>query len=317
MDMEIKAIEKNGTSELATLPEGAKKIGVKWICKTKLNENGEVDKYKARLVAKGYTQQFGIDYIEAFAPVARWDTIRMILALAAHKGWNVYQLDVKSAFLHGELKEVVFIEQPQGYEKKGAEDKVYRLKKALYGLKQAHRAWYSRIESYFVNEGFERCYCEHTLFIKTEQGGSFLVFSLYVGDLIFIGNDEAMFARFKDSMKKEFNMSDLGKMKYFLGVQVVQISKGIFISQKKYAKEVLERFGMEGCNPVKNPIVPGSKLVEDEGGASIDAIAYKQIVGSLMYLTATRPDLAYVVSFISRLMERPTDLHHQAVKRIL
>lgn len=315
MDMEIKAIEKNGTWELTTLPEGAKKIGVKWIFKTKLDENGEVDKYKARLVAKGYTQQFGIDYTKVFSPVAGWDTIRMILALAAHKGWNVYQLDVKSAFLHGELKEEVFIEQPQGYEKKGAEGKVYKLKKALYELKQAPRAWYSKIESYFVKEGFERCFCEHTLFIKTE-GGSFLVVSLYVDDLIFTGNDESMFARFKDSMRKEFDMSDLGKMKYFLGVEVMQSSKGIFISQKKYAKEVLERFGMERCNPMQNPIVPGSRLVKDEGGTSVDATTYKQMVGSLMYLTATRPDLAYVVSLISRFMERPTELHQQAVKRI-
>ncbi|PRQ32401.1 putative RNA-directed DNA polymerase [Rosa chinensis] len=131
MELEIKAIKKNETWELTTLLVGAKGIGVKWIFKTKLNENGEVDKYKARLVDKGYTQQLGIDYTEVFAPVARWDTIRMILALAACKGWSVYQLDMKSAFLHGDLNEAVFIEQPRGYEVKGEEDKVYRLKKAL------------------------------------------------------------------------------------------------------------------------------------------------------------------------------------------
>lgn len=163
----------------------------------------------------------------------------MILALATHKGCCVYQLDVKSAFLHGELNEAVFIEQPRGYEKKGVEDKVYRLKKALYGLKQAPRAWYSKIESYFVMEGFETCPSEHTLFIKSEEGGRYLVVSLYVNDLLFTGNDEATFERFKNSMKQEYDMSDLGKMKYFLGVEVVQRSKGIFISQKKYAKEVL------------------------------------------------------------------------------
>ena len=121
--------------ELTTLPAGAKKIGVKWVFKTKLNENGEVDKFKARLVAKGYSQQFGINYIEVFSPVARWDTIRMILAVIMCKGWSLYQLYVKSTFLHGELNEAVFIEQPQGYEVKGKEDKVYRLKKALYELK--------------------------------------------------------------------------------------------------------------------------------------------------------------------------------------
>ncbi|KAL6321590.1 hypothetical protein AAG906_024591 [Vitis piasezkii] len=317
MDLEIEAIERNGTWELTDLPEGVKKIGVKWVFKTKLNENGKVDKCKARLVAKGYAQQHGIDYTEVFAPVARWDTIRMVIALAARNGWSVYQLDVKSAFLHGELNEAVFIEQPQGYEKKGEEHKVYKLKKALYGLKQAPRAWYSRIEAYFIKEGFERCSCDHTLFIKTGDGGKILIVSLYVDDLIFTGNDESMFVKFKNSMKLEFDMTDLGKMKYFLGVEVLQNSEGIYISQRKYAKEVLERFGMEKSNSVKNPIVPGDRLTKNEGGVKVDATKYKQLVGSLMYLTATRPDLMYVVCLISRFMASPTEMHLQAAKRVL
>ncbi|PRQ17740.1 putative RNA-directed DNA polymerase [Rosa chinensis] len=295
MDQEIEAIERNHTWELTTLPAGAKTIGVKWIFKTKLNENGEVDKCKARLVAKGYAQQYGIDYTEVFAPVARWDTIRMVIALAAQKGWKVYQLDVKSAFLHGELTEAIFIDQPQGYVKKGDELKVYKLNKALYGLKQAPRAWYSRIEAYFIKEGFERCPHEHTLFVKSSKGGKILI----------------------KSMKDEFDMSDLGMMRYFLGVEVVQNEAGIYICQKKYASEILERFGMEKSNSVRNPIVPGFKLMKDEGGVKVDATMYKQIVGSLMYLTATRPDLMYVVSLISRFMSSPTELHMQAAKRVL
>jgi len=263
MKMEIDAIERNETWELTDLPKGMKKIRVKWVFKTKLNENGEVDKCKARLVAKGYAQQHGIDYTEVFALVARWDTIRMVIASAARHGWNVYQLNVKSAFLYGKLNESVFVEQPRGYEKKGEEHKVYRLKKALYGLKQASRAWYSRIETYFVKKGFERCDCEHTLFIKTGNEGTILIVSLYVDDLIFTGNSESLFVKFKNSMKLEFDMTDLGKMKYFLGVKVLQNFDGIYISQKKYAKDVLERFGMEKSNSVKNPIVPGVKLMKD------------------------------------------------------
>lgn len=199
---------------------------------------------------------------------------------------------------------------------KGEEDKIYKLKKALYGLKQGPRAWYIKLESYFMKEGFERCLSEHTLFTKSEEGGKLLVVSVYVDDIIFTDNDEAMFERFKNSMKQEFDMSDLGRMKYFLGVEVVQSSKGIFINQKKYANEVLKMFGMEYYNWVQNPIVPGCKLVKDEAGAVFDATTYKQMVGSLMYLIATRPDLAYVVSLISRFMERPTNLHYQAVKRV-
>lgn len=318
MDTEIKAIEKNNTWELTVLPAEAKPIGVKWVFKTKLNEEGKVDKHKARLVAKGYSQRQGIDYNEVFAPVARWDTIRTILALAAHKGWYVYQLDVKSAFLHGELAEAIFVEQPQGFEKQGEEHKVYRLKRALYGLKQAPRAWYSRIETYFVKEGFEKCFCEHTLFTKTSDKGSMLIVSLYVDDLIFTGNSECMFKGFKDSMMREFDMSDLGRMKYFLGVEVIQNAELIFICQKKYAREVLGRFGMEHSNAVQNPIVPGCKLTKNEENAKgVNTTEYKQLVGSLLYLTATRPDLMYAVGLVSRYMERPTEMHLQAVKRIL
>jgi hypothetical protein len=318
MNTEIKAIEKNNTWELTVLPAEAKPIGVKWVFKTKLNEEGKVDKHKARLVAKGYSQRQGIDYNEVFAPVARWDTIRTILALAAHKGWYVYQLDVKSAFLHGELAEAIFVEQPQGFEKQGEEHKVYRLKRALYGLKQAPRAWYSRIETYFVKEGFEKCFCEHTLFTKTSDKGSMLIVSLYVDDLIFTGNSECMFKGFKDSMMREFDMSDLGRMKYFLGVEVIQNAELIFICQKKYAREVLGRFGMEHSNAVQNPIVPGCKLTKNEENAKgVNTTEYKQLVGSLLYLTATRPDLMYAVGLVSRYMERPTEMHLQAVKRIL
>lgn len=157
MNEEIAAIERNNTWELVDLPQGHKTIGVKWVYKTKLKEDGEVDKYKARLVTKGYKQEFGVDYTEVFAPVARHDTIRLVLALAAQNSWPIFQLDVKSAFLHGDLQEQVFIDQPPGYIKPGCEDKVYKLKKALYGLKQAPRAWYSRIETYFL-KGFRNAH---------------------------------------------------------------------------------------------------------------------------------------------------------------
>lgn len=293
-----------------------KNVGVKWVYKTKYNEKGELDKHKARLVAKGYSQQHGINYHEVVAPVARRDTIRVILAVAAQRGWSVYQLDVKSAFLHGELKEDVFVEQPQGFEIKGEEEKVYKLRKALYGLKQALRAWYSRIESYFISEGFEKCYCEHTLLVKTEES-FILIVSLYVDDLIFTSNSENMFGKFKSSMMREFSMTDLEKMYYFAGVEVIQNEQCIFINQKRYATEVLERFSMVECNAMISPIVLGFKLSKDAGQAVVDETYFKKIIGSLMYLTATRPELVFSVSLISRYMEKPTELHLQAVKRVM
>ncbi|RDX67094.1 hypothetical protein CR513_54067, partial [Mucuna pruriens] len=279
------------------LPDGAKKVGVKWVYKTKFKENGEVDKYKARLVVKGCAQD------------VHTETIRLVVALAAQKGWTIYQLDVKSAFLHGELNETVYVDQPCGYVQKGDEHKVYKLKKVLYGLKQAPHAWYSRIEAYFLKEDFEKCDYEHTFFVKKEKEDKVLIVSLYVDDLIFTGKDELMFAKFKNSMMLEFDMTDLGKMKYFLGLEILQQLDGIFICQKKYALEMLQRFRMDRSNSVTNQIVPGVKLTKDESGVKVDKTYYKQIVGSLMYLTSTRPDLMY--------MENPTQLHLQLAKRVL
>lgn len=276
-----------------------------------------MDKYKARLVAKGYSQQQGVDYTEVFAPVARMDTVRMIVALAAQRSWMIYQLDVKSAFLHGELSEDVYVEQPRGYERQGSEDKVYKLHKALYGLKQAPRAWFSRIETHFFKEGLEKCPNEQTLFTKRSSEGKLLIVSVYVDDLIYTGNDEEMMCEFKSSMMRVFDMTDLGKMRFFLGIEVLQKADGIFICQRKYAVEVLKRFGMIESNAVSSPIVPGVKICRDDNGITVDETYYKQIVGSLMYLAATRPDMMFSVSLISRYMAKPTELHLQTAKRIL
>ncbi|XP_020421230.1 uncharacterized protein LOC18775571 [Prunus persica] len=300
MDAEIQAIEKNETWERTNLLEGQKTIGVKWVYKTKLNGKGEIDKFKARLVVKGYNQEHGVDYQEIFAPVARQDTIRLVVSFAAQNSWPIFQLDVKSAFLNGKLLEQVYIEEPPGYVIKGNEHKVYRLKNALYGLKQAPRAWYSCIEAYFEKAGFNKCPYEHTLFIKSGAEGKILIVCLYVDDLIFTGNDEAMFVDFKNSMMADFDITDLGKMKYYLGIEVVQTATGYFIGQKKYAQEVFERFHMENCNPVVTPTEPGLKLSRDLDEERVDSTYFKQIVGSLMYLTATRPDIMYAVCLISR-----------------
>ncbi|CAL1409608.1 unnamed protein product [Linum trigynum] len=316
MQVEMTSIKKNDTWELTVLPEGARCIGLKWVYKTKLKEDGLLDKHKARVVAKGFSQQHGIDFTEVFAPVARWDTIRTFLALAAAHGWPVFQLDVKSAFLNGTLTEEVYVEQPKGFVIAGEEHKVYRLKKALYGLKQAPRAWYSRIEGYFVAHGFQKCPYEHTLFVK-KIGKSILLVSLYVDDLMFAGNDPQLIAAFKQSMEAEFEMTDLGRMKYFLGVEVSQCKSGIFISQQKYTREVLERFKLLECNHVKNPMTPGLKFTKAGDGILVNSTEYKQLIGSLLYITATRPDIMYSVCLLSRFMENPTRQHMLAAKRVL
>lgn len=222
MDNEIESIEKNKTWELTTLPREAKRIGVKWIYKAKINELREIEKHKARLVAKGYSQKEGIDYKEVFASVARWDSVRCTIALAALNGWSIYQLDVKSAFLPGELSDTLYVDQPLGYVKKGEEYKLYKLHKALYGLKQVPHAWYSKIEQHFGEQGFAKCPYEHTLFVKINKEGKVLIASHYGDDLISTENDPVMFKEFKQSMMKSFDMTDLGKMKHFISIEVDQ-----------------------------------------------------------------------------------------------
>ena len=291
-------------------------IGVKWVYKVKVNEDGSFQRNKARLVAKGYTQQPGIDYDETFSPVSRLDTIRMLIALAAQKGWLLYQLDIKSAFLNGELTNEIYVEQPQGFVIEGAEDKVYRLKKALYGLKQASRAWYSQIDAYFIEHGFERSKSESTLYVKT-QGTSTLIVALYVDDLLFCGDDEKMIHDFKIEMMKRYEMSDMGLLHHFLGMEIYQENDGVFICQRKYSNNILKKFGMGDCNPTLIPLVVNEKMKKEDGEKKIDASIYRSMVGSLLYLCATRPDIMFASSMLSRFMNSPSQIHLGAAKRVL
>ncbi|KAL0384142.1 UNVERIFIED_CONTAM: Retrovirus-related Pol polyprotein from transposon RE1 [Sesamum radiatum] len=230
----------------------------------------------------------GIDYTETFAPVARLDTIRALVAIAANKKWKIYQMDVKSAFLNGYIDEEIYVEQPQGFIAKGYEEKVLRLKKALYGLKQAPRAWYSRIDNYFMNRGFRRSLSEPTLYVK-RQGNDTLIVSLYVDDLIYTGNNEKMIHDFKEDMMKTFEMSDLGLMHFFLGIEINQEKEGIFICQKKYTETLLKKFKMESCKTVTTPLVTGEKYKKEDGSEkSPSQVHYGAAKRILRYLQGTK-----------------------------
>ncbi|KAE8681376.1 hypothetical protein F3Y22_tig00111330pilonHSYRG00435 [Hibiscus syriacus] len=289
MDEEIKAIEKNDTWELTSLHKGHKAIGVKWVYKPKQNAKGEIERHKARLVTKGYSQKAGIDYDEVFATVARLETIRLIISLAAQNKWKIQQMDVKSSFLNGVIEEEVYIQKLSGDEFKGHKDKVLKLKKVLYGLKQEPRAWNSRIDKYFQENDFNKCPYEHALYIKIKD----------------------------DVMMKEFEMTDMRLMAYYLGIEVKQKKDGIFISQESYAKEILKKFKMENCNPISTPTEYGIKMSKHEEGESIDPTFFKSLVGSLPYRTCTRPNILHAVGLVSRYMESPTTTHFKAAKRIL
>ncbi|KAM2065116.1 hypothetical protein EV1_027912 [Malus domestica] len=225
-------------------------------------------------------------------------------------------MDVKSAFLNGILAEEVYIQQPSGYEIKGHENKVLKLKKALYGLKQAPRAWNSPIDKYFQENNFTKCPHEHALYVKVKDE-DILIVCLYVDDLIFTGSDPSIFEEFKRVMTKEFEMTDIGLMAYYLGIEVKQNEEGIFISQESYVKEILKKFKMDDCKPISTPMECGVKLTKHDEGERVDPTFFKSLVGSLRYLTCTRPDILYAVGLVSRYMENPTTTHLKTAKRII
>lgn len=313
---EIESIVKNNTWVLVELPIGVKPIGLKWVFKIKRNSDGSINKFKARLVAKGYVQQHGIDFEEVFAPVARRETIRILINLAAANGWHVHHLDVKTAFLHGELKEDVYVSQPEGFEKKGHENKVYKLNKALYGLCQAPRAWNTKLNSILVDMEFKKCTKEPSVYRKTVNGDRLIV-AVYVDDLFVTGTNKRIIDEFKQMMSSRFDMSDLGELTYYLGIEVKQHSEGITLNQKTYAQKILEEAGMSQCNLVHTPMDSGLKLYKAETEREIDATAFRKNVGCLRYLLHTRPDLSYCVGVLSRYMHSPRESHGVAMKQCL
>ena len=254
MNEEYESIIKNNTWDLVKLPDDKQPIGCKWLFKLKFRADGSIDKHKARLVAKGYSQIEGIDFEETFAPVAKLNTIRMIIALATKHHWKIHQLDVKSAFLNGDLKEEVYLVQPEGFVKKGEEHLVCRLKKALYGLKQAPRSWYEKIDSFFLMNGYERSKNDPNLYTMFNNEGQIVVISLYVDDLIITGSADNLIEEIKQQLSQKFEMKDLGEMQYCLGLEVWRDSSQTFLSQGKYAKSLLSRFKMDECKPSCIPL---------------------------------------------------------------
>ena len=316
MDEELGSIQDNKTWELVDPPNDHKIIGLKWVYKVKKDAEGNLVKHKARLVAKGYVQEQGVDFEEVFAPVTRMESVRLVIALAAQESWRLHHMDVKSAFLNGELKEEVYVKQPPGYIKKGEEHKVLKLHKALYGLCQAPRAWNIKLDRTLVSLGFEKSPLEHAMY-KRGKGKDRLLVRIYVDDLLITGADEEEIAKFKLQMKELFKMSDLGLLTYYLGIEVHQKPEGITLCQEAYAKKILESCSMEDCNPSHVPMEPRLKLSKRSQAPAVDATEYRSVVGSLRYLVNTRPDLAYSVGVVSRFMEAPTIEHWADVKQIL
>ncbi|GKE36249.1 retrovirus-related pol polyprotein from transposon TNT 1-94, partial [Tanacetum coccineum] len=268
--------------ELVSSPDGIKPLTLKWLFKNKHDEENTVIRNKTHLVVRGYRQEEGINFEEYFAPVTRMEAIRIFLAYAAHKGFTVYQMDVKTAFLHGSLKEDVYVCQPEGFIDADHPSHVYKLKKALYG----------RFDDDIV------------------------VVQVYVYDIIFSSTNPRYATLFSDLMKSRFEMSMMGEMMFFLGLLVNQSSCGIFINQSNYVLEILKKYGMETWDPVGTPMEIKDKLDLDQNRILVDATKYRSMIGALMYLTSSRPDIVHATCLYARYQAKTTEKHLKEVKRI-
>jgi Reverse transcriptase (RNA-dependent DNA polymerase) len=298
-----------------SLPPGKKAVGCKWVFTMKQNPEGRVERYKARLVAKRYSQTYGIDYDETFAPVAKMSTVRTLISLAANGDWKLHQLDVKNDFLHGDLLGEVYMKVPLSFGMKQTVGKVCRLKKSLYGLKQSPRVWFDRFRKVMVGMGYRQTNADHTVFFRRHEA-HITVLAVYVDDMIISGNDEGEIALLKKKLGKEFKVKDLGQLRYFLGIEIARGAEGIILSQRKYVLDLLTETGMLGCRPAVAPIDQKFKLSAD-AGEPVDRKRYQRLVGRLIYLSHTRLDISFAVSVVSRYMHDPREGHMDVVYQIL
>ncbi|GKA49971.1 retrovirus-related pol polyprotein from transposon TNT 1-94 [Tanacetum coccineum] len=300
--------------ELVDRPLYKNIINMKYLWKNKCDEENTVIRNKARLVAKGYNQQESDDFKESFAPIARLEAIWLFVAYAAHKSFPIYQMDVNTTFLNGPLKEEVYFNQPDGFVDPYHPDEVYRLKKALYGLKQALRAWYDELSNFLVSKGFSKGSIDPTMFI-IKYGDDILLVQIYVDDIIFGSTNPKPSKKFEKLMQSKFEMSIMGELKFFLGIQIHQSPCGIFINQAKYAQDILKKHGMTSCDSIGTPMAT-KPLDDDLSGNPVDQTKYHSIVEALMYLTASRPDIVHATCYCARYQARPTEKHLNEVKWI-
>jgi hypothetical protein len=315
MTKEHQSIMKNDVWEIVPRPKEKSVVTSKWVYKIKHATDESMDKYKARFVARGFPQKEGEDYDETFSPVARYTSIRAIISLAASMGWNLHQMELKTTFLNGAIEEEVYIEQPHGFEVHSRDTHVCRLKKALYGLKQAPRAWYARMDNYLTRLGFSKSHADPNLYYKVVDNAP-VILLLYVDDL-FITGEESLIIQCKKELAFEFDMKDLGLMHYYLGLEVWQKRGEVFLGQGKYAIKILQKFGMMDCKSMDTPMTTDIRKVKDPNSDPVHPSLYRQLIGSLMYLVNTRPDICFAVNTLSQFQVEPRHEHWIAAKHVL
>lgn len=324
---EMNSLEKSGTWVLVERPKNQKLVGCKWIFKMKPGIPGVEDKrYKGRVVAKGYSQKEGVDYNEIFSPVVKHVSIRILLSLVVNLDYELEQMDVKTAFLHGELEERILMEQPEGFVKKGDEDKVCLLKKSLYGLKQSPRQWNLKFDSFMQKIEFQKSKFDPCVYMKDVNTKRAVYLLLYVDDMLIASGNPKVIQALKDSLSKEFEMKDLGQASRILGMDIIRDrEKGtLVLSQQRYLEKVLKTFGMYEAKPVVTPTASHFKLKilhpkeRAEEFEHMKNVPYASVVGSLMYaMVGSRPDLGFAVGLVCRFMSHPSREHWEAAKWIL
>jgi histone deacetylase 1/2 len=310
MELEIEALRKNDTWRLVSPKSGVNVIDSKWVFKVKKHADGSIERYKARLVAKGFKQRYGLDYEDTFSPVVKPTTIRLLLSLAVTRGWSLRQLDVQNAFLHGVLEEEVYMRQPPGFVDPDHPHHLCRLVKALYGLKQAPRAWHARLGTVLRAHGFVSSTADTSLFLLQRPEVTMYIL-VYVDDIILISSSVSTADRLVSALGVDFAVKDLGKLHYFLGIEVTHFDSGLTLSQHKYSMDLLRRAGMLQCKSATTPMSATDKLSALDGDllSSEDATEYRSIVGGLQYLTITRPDVSYAVNRVCQYLHAPRDTH--------
>lgn len=278
-----------------------------WLFRTKYHADGSIERHKARLVAQGFSQVPGIDYSQTFSPVVKASTVRIVLSLAVLNNWKLHQLDVNNAFLNGELHELVYMEQPPGFQDPTLPHHVCRLNKALYGLKQAPRAWFHRLSTFLIASGFVCSKADTSLFVF-KRDSCILYLLVYVDDLILTGNQEAVIQSFITKLHDTFAIKDLGRLNFFLGLEVIYTDTGLFLSQSKYAHDILQRAALLEAKPTTTPLASNVAFVTS-GELFDDLTHYRSLVGALQYLTITRTDISYAVNQVSQFLQSPTRSH--------
>lgn len=320
MDEEMASLHANGTWSLEPVPAGVNPIPVKWVYKVKRDANGNIERFKARLVAKGFRQQEGIDFNEVFAPVSKHTTLRALLGLVAANDLELYHLDIKTAFLNGDLEETIYMQQPPGYEE-GRPGVVCRLHKALYGLRQAPRAWHLKLKDVLEELGYKASDADPGLYVQINKEHNVYVL-VYVDDILVIAKDQTTANQVKTALMSVFDTRDLGDATYFLGMELVRNRKErtLKIVQRRMIEELVNKYGLKDAKIKTVPMSSSIKLTKTSEGSELDKsiYAYSELVGSLLYLAVcTRPDIAYAVGALARYMATPSMEHWTAAKAVM